>query len=126
MHRERFMTWLNTEQLRYTDAISGPDSYNRGWEEGYMYAMRKALAEYEKDEGPVDLSKMRLLRHGGVFVTRYADGSVGLFLEPSSVRDFSEALDEMAAIYADENRDNWWDADDIAREVAEDMREALS
>ena len=126
MQRERFMTWLNTEGRRYKDAISGPDSYNRGWEVGYMYAMRKALAEYKKDEGPVDSSKMRMLRHGGVFVTRYADGSVGLFLEPSSVSAFTEALDDMASMYADEGRDNWWDADDIARSVAEEMRDMLS
>ncbi|MBQ3339801.1 MAG: hypothetical protein IJG82_09480 [Atopobiaceae bacterium] len=126
MQRERFMTWLNTERRRYVDAISGPDSYNRGWEKGYMYAMRKALAEYEKDEGPVDSSKMRMLRHGGAFVTRYADGSVGLFLEPSSVSAFTEALDDMASMYADEGRDNWWEADDIARSVAEEMRDMLS
>lgn len=30
-----------------------------------------------------------------------------------------ESLAVMSAMYADTNRDDWWDADDIARTVAE-------
>ena len=31
----------------------------------------------------------------------------------------------MKAMYADQNRDDWWDADDIAREVAETVGELI-
>ena len=36
------------------------------------------------------------------------------------------ALAEMQEMYADQDRDNWWDADDIAKDVAEYIAECIA
>ena len=38
---------------------------------------------------------------------------------------FCARIDEMKAIYADEARADWYDADDMAREIAESLGELL-
>lgn len=68
----------------------------------------------------------RTVFHGDVFVTKYADGSIGLFVPSPTATNFAEDLEEMSDMYADEERANWWDADDIARSVAEDIHALLS
>lgn len=42
-----------------------------------------------------------------------------------TVKHLSEDLSVMADMYADEDRGNWWDADDMARSVAEDVHSVL-
>ena len=36
------------------------------------------------------------------------------------------ALKEMQEMYADQDRDNWWDADDIAKDVAVFIAEKIA
>ena len=62
----------------------------------------------------------------GVYVTKNDDGSVAIIISAQAARNLADNLDDMAAMYADEERDNWWDADDIARSVAEDIHALLS
>ena len=123
MQRDSFITWVNTEAHKYVNTDSNLDSYNKGWEEGYMLAMRKVLSNYSSTLGPTDMQEAS---NGKALVTRYADGSVGIFIAPPLVSNLTERLNEMASMYADEERDNWWDADDIARSVAEDIHALLS
>lgn len=125
MRLEKFIEWLSNESCKYAEAFSPKDSYNRGWEDGYMYAMYKAKNECRDFFAQPD-ADVHGPRMGTVLVTRYDDGSVGMLIPQPTVDGLARDLDNMAEMYADEERDNWWDADDIARSVAEDIHALLS
>ena len=47
-------------------------------------------------------------------------------IPPEDAALFRSRIDEMNAMFADENRADWFDADDIARELAEALDLLLS
>ena len=122
-----FAEWLDVEGHRYVESDTVHDSYNDGWNCGYMFAMRKARnefmlrAEFLKRE-----CDAKATHRGLVFVSKNDDGSVGILLPRDLVIDAREELSDMAEMYADETRNDWWEADDIARSFAEDMYRLLS
>ena len=113
---DNFTEWLKAEGVRYVNSDTSRDSYNAGWEHGYMSAMRKAREEYESSETTCD---------GRMLATRASDGSVCIFIPNTSADRLAGSLEDMACMYADETRENWWEADDIARSVAEEFHDLL-
>lgn len=48
-----------------------------------------------------------------------------LEIDDATVANWKERLAEMSDIYADEYRSDWFDADDIAKQIAMELAEVL-
>lgn len=79
-----------------------------------------------KAEGLSTEPVSRTTNYGGVFVAWHEDGSVCLHIPQDLADQYVKELSEMTEMYEDETRDDWWDADDIARWFAEDMYAVLT
>lgn len=48
-----------------------------------------------------------------------------LAIDDETYEWFKESIEDMRTIYADKERDDWWDADDLAKDIAEKLGELM-
>lgn len=49
----------------------------------------------------------------------------GIFIPMDIAQNLMKDIEQMRTIYADQTRSDWWDADDIAKDVAEQLGELI-